>query len=136
MGLDACVRVQQSAIPDPRDVMECQRWRNILESIRMTYLIKLFPPPPGPDPLPRDFGRNFADPTPQPSYFSHLGIRDELFAEVVLENLRKAPSGVQTIFGDIQKSGAQIEIVKTLLNDLDKGISYLKCELHTLEKLS
>lgn len=143
MTLDACVRVQQAgAAPDPRDVEECERWKQILESIRQFYLIKFFPPIPFPLPFPPpgpirgipDLGQFFGDPTPQPNIFARNGIQSLLFAELFLDNLRRDPTPTPTVFSQIRESGAQLEVVKGLLQQFDEASKVLKVELDNLQK--
>lgn len=142
MALDACVRVQQAVAagipPNPRDVEECERWRQILESMRHFYLTKFFPPPPFPPPGPiigiPDPGQFFGDPSPQPSVFARNGIQNLLFAEMFLDTLRRDPTPTPTVFSQIRESGAQLEVVKELLQQFDEATKVLKIELDNLEK--
>jgi hypothetical protein len=141
MGPEACVRVLQAIAagnpPNPRDVEDCERWRQIMESIRQFYLIKFFPPPfppPGPIRGIPDLGQFFGDPSPQPNVFGRSGIQDLLFAELFLDVLRRDPTPTPTVFSQIRESGAQLEVVKGLLKQFDEATKILKKELDNLEK--
>ena len=142
MALDACVRVQQAVaagmVPDQSDVEECERWKQILESIRQFYLIKFFPPAPFPPPGPirgiPGFGQFFGDPSPQPSIYAGNGVQNLLFAELFLDNLRRDPTPTPTVFSQIRESGAQLEVVKGLLQQFDEASKVLAVELENLQK--
>ncbi len=143
MALDACVRVQQAVAagvaPNASDVEECERWKRILDTIKQFYLLRFFPPRiplplPGPITGIPGIGNSFGDPTPQPNIFSGQGIQDLLFAELFLDNLRRDPTPTPTIFSQIRESGAQIEIVKGLIEQFDEASKVLKIELENLEK--
>jgi hypothetical protein len=136
---EACRRVlaarARGDVPDPADEEACREWTDLIRMLEEFYKIKYLPGnflPPRPDPPPV---RVFPwDPSPQASIRLGNQINEIIMGELVLDALKHNTSVGNTLFNEIRETGAHIQVVNRLIQQLDEATKALRSELSILEK--
>ncbi len=115
---------------DPNSI-ECKRttkfFRDLLEAQYLARFLNrpVFPPPFSPP----DLGGVAADPSPQPSIAATIESQNNLLSELLMNALDPTPqTNMPTLVREIQSSGIQLEVVKSLLQQFETAIVVLKEE--------
>jgi len=128
-----------------KNVKKCKTWIKTLEFLKEFYYRKLIPRRPeplGPGPIP-GIDRLIGDPSPQPSGFlQDTGIQELLLGELFVDALKRDPTPTPmdihpiSLFSQIRKSGAHLDVIKELIHEFESATEYLKKELEVLGKQS
>lgn len=139
VGPGACIRVAEAhaagMTPDPNDVRDCERWRQIITTLEELLVIRFFPPPFPPPIGPIRRIPDLIDPAPQPNLdFNRHGVEGLFLGELVLDRLRQDPTPTPTLFNKIRESGAYEDVLERMIGKFESAADELKEELQVLKQ--